>query len=369
MELHYLLGELQGLVSAKLEQVYQVGKEELILQLHVPAIGKSILQIVLGKLIYLASSKGEVPEKPSGFCLYLRKKLKNARLRSISQLGFERIIEFMFETKEAKFRLVVELFSKGNVVLCNEQSIILSALENQEWKDRSVRPKEPYRYPEKEFNFLTLTREDLTALLSKSDKENLVKAMAMDLGLGGVYAEELCLLAGVDKGLKPAQLSGKEIFSMHEAVITLRKKDISPTIYSVAEGQIKDIVPFELKFYRDLHKESAESFNKALDSILTIKVESKAIEQAEKATKTKLGKIDEMISQQRQRIAGLETSEAENQRKGEFIYENYPLVKKAIDGLNEMRKTLSWKDIRQKFKGHNIIKDVDEKNGEVTLEL
>ncbi|MBU2560854.1 MAG: NFACT family protein [Nanoarchaeota archaeon] len=369
LELHYLMDELQGLVSAKLEQVYQIEKAELILQLHAPGIGKRIMRIVLGKLMYLASNKGEVPEKPSGFCLYLRKKLKNARLRQLTQLGFERIVEFLFETKEARFRLVVELFSKGNVVLCNEQGIILSALENQEWKDRSIRPKEPYKYPEKEFNFLTITKEGLAALLNKSDKENLVKTMAMDLGLGGVYAEELCLMAGVDKGLKSNQLSDKEVEAVFDAITRLRAKEISPVMYKDSEGKVKDIVPFGLNFYRPFQATAAADFNTALDTVLTTKTESRALEQTEKAAKTKIGKIDEMISQQRMRIEGLEKSEVENQRKGEFIYENYPLVQKAIDELNEMRKTRSWKDIRQKFKGHKIIKDVDEKNGEVTLEL
>lgn len=369
LELHYLLKEIQPLVSGKLEQVYQIGKEELILQFHVPSQGKHILRIILGRMMYLASAKGDVPDKPHGFCLYLRRKLKNARLRELNQLGFERIVEFIFETKEAKFRLVIELFSKGNIILCDENNTILSVMQQQEWKDRSLKPKQLYIYPEKEFNFLTISEDDIKGLLHSSDKESVVKSLAIQLGLGGTYAEELCILAKIDKNLKPAQLSDKEISSLHSAIAALRDKEISPAIYSSVEGQLKDIVPFELNFYKNLKSTKAESFNAALDTILTTKIEKKDLDSAEKHAKSKLDKIDEMIRQQTFRIEGLEKSEADNQRKGELIYENYPLIEKAIEAIKEHRKTMSWKELKEKFKGHKIIKDVDTKTGEVTLEL
>ncbi len=369
LELHYLAREFQELLSAKVEQIYQIGREELIIQLHIPGKGKRILRCVLGSMIYIASNKGDVPEKPPGFCLYLRRKLKNARLRSVRQLGFERIVEFMFETKDAKFILMIELFSKGNIILCDEERKILSVLERQEWKDRSVKPGETYTYPAKEFNFLTIDKDDLTNLLHRSQKESLVKALAIELGLGGVYAEELCLLAGIDKNLKPAQLSDKEISSLHEAIQAIRDKELSPTIYKFAEGQIKDIVPFGLEFYRSFQQTSADTFNSALDSVLTEKIEKKDIDTAEKAAKTKLDKVEEVIRQQRLRIDGLERSAEENQRKAEFIYENYQLIERVIAEINEEKSQKSWKEIKEMFKGHKMIKGIDTKTGEITIEL
>ena len=371
LELYYLLKELQHLIGAKVEQIYQIGKEELILQLHVPAKGKQILRIILGKLMYIASNKGEVPDKPHGFCLFLRRKLKNSRLRQLKQLGFERIVEFLFETKEEKFRLVIELFSKGNIILCNEQGIILSALEQQEWKDRSIKPKQQYRYPKKEFNFLVIEKNELTRLLHTSKKENLVKTLALDLGLGGVYAEEICLLAKIDKNLKSNQLSDAEIDSIHSTIQTLSLKETFPQIvYKDQEKRsIKDIIPFKLDFYKDLPADQIKTFNAAFDSILTKKIETKAMEAAEKTSKTKMDKISKMMTQQKLRIQGLEKSEKENQRKGEVIYENYPLVEQALAEIKELKKTLSWKEIGERFKGHKIIKSINEKTGEVTIDI
>jgi len=369
LELHYLIKEIQPLVGGKVEQIYQIGKEELILQLHIPSQGKRILRCILGKMMYLASGKGEVPEKPHGFCLFLRRKLKNARLRSLTQLGFERIVEFLLETKEAKFRLIIELFSNGNIILTDENNKIFSALENRDWKDRSIRPGKTYIFPEKEFNFLTLTDKELRKLLHKSDKENVVKSLAIELGLGGTYAEELCIEAKIDKNLKPAQLSDKELAALHAAILSLRDKEISPAIVKLAEGKIKDIVPFELKYYKDMEHDSAPDFNSALDSVLTTKIEKKDLDTAEKAAKTKLDKIEEVIKQQTYRIDGLEKSEKENQRKGEVIYENYPIIERVLNEIKEDRKTLSWKELKEKYKGHTIIKAIDAKTGELTLDI
>jgi len=370
LELHYLLKEL-ALDGAKLEQLYQVGNEEFIFQFHVTGVGKKILRVVLGKLMYIANNKSDVPEKPPGFCVYLRKKLKSARLQSISQLGSERIVEFLFETKDSKFKLIIELFSKGNCILCDEQGIILSAMEKQEWKDRSIKPKEKYLYPKREWNFLALSRQDMDSVFNTSNKENLVKALAIDLGLGGIYAEELCIIASVDKNLKPKELSDKEKDSLHDALKKLLSMPLSATMV-YADGEkttLKDVVPFKLRFYGSVPSSDAESFNSALDSVLTKKVDSKAIETAEKTAKTKLDKVNEMISQQTQRIAGLEASEKENQRKGELIYENYILVQQVLSEINELRKKLSWQEIKEMFRNHKVILDITEKTGEVTIEI
>jgi len=371
LELNYVLRELQHLVGAKLEQVYQLGKEEIVMQFHVPNTGKQILRIVLGKLMYLASIKGSMPEKPPGFCLHLRKRLKSARLREISQLGFERIVAFFFETKDAKFRLIVELFSKGNIVLCNEDGKIISVLERQEWKDRSVKPGQVYDYPKKEFNFLTITEQEMSSFLNKSDKESLVKSLALDLGLGGVYAEEMCIQAKVDKNLKPNQLSDKEKASLLESAGVLINKCIeSVVVYKdKSKKDVKDIVPFRLEFYKDLVSERKQSFSDALDSVLTKRDASKAIEKTESAASTKIGKVNEMISQQTLRVKGLEEAEKINQRKGEVIYENYPLVEQILREVNDLKKDISWSEIKKRFIGHKMIKDINDKTGEITLDL
>ncbi|NQU79191.1 fibronectin/fibrinogen-binding protein [Candidatus Woesearchaeota archaeon] len=371
LELHFMVSELQSLLSAKLEQIYQVGKEEIILQFHVPSTGKRILRIMIGSLMYVATEKSGVPEKPPGFCIYLRRKLKNARLRKISQLGFERVVEFLFETKDMKFRLVFEMFSKGNVVLCDEAGMILSPLERQEWKSRSVRPGENYVSPSRDNDLLLIDRDSFVSAIIGSDKESVVKALAIDFGIGGVYSEEICIIAGVDKALKPVQLSDVECRGLFSAAKSILSCAMNPIIYysDKEKSDVKDITPFPLKFYEGLSHDVFSSFSEALDTILTKKDEARAVEQAESSATNKIDKVHDMISKQEQRIEGLERSETENQRKGEIIYENYPLVQKAITEMAELGKELSWKEVGKMFKNHKVVHTVDPKTGEFALEL
>ncbi|MBW2967472.1 NFACT family protein [Candidatus Woesearchaeota archaeon] len=379
LELYFLLKEFQQLVGAKVEQIYQLERSEFTFQFHVPGKGKRILRIMRGSMMYLASAKGQTPQTPPGFCLFLRRKLKNARLRSVTQMGFERIVEILFETKDAKFRLVIEMFSKGNIILCDEQGTILSLLEQQEWKGRTLKPRQVYLPPERGVDLKELSLDAVREMLTKSEKESLVKSLAIDFGLGGLYAEELCLVAGVDKTLKPAQLSDREVEDVHSAIGALLSKDLAPgVVYSAGTGadegedsssDVKDIVPFPLEFYKGLPFDKKADFNSALDSVFTTAKESREMEHAESAATTKVDKVQEIIRQQEQRIEGLERSAADNQRKGEFIYENYALVRQIIDEISAMREKMSWKEVEEKIRHNKIIKGVDEKTGDVTVEI
>lgn len=368
LDLHYLIDEFQVLIGAKIEQIYQIGKEELFFQFHVPSKGKHLLRVQLGKLIYFATSKTGIPEKPPGFCVYLRKRLKNARLREIKQVGFERVIEILLETKDQKYKLIIESFSTGNIILCDESNTILSPLERQEWKDRSIRSKEIYKLPAREHKILEINQQDLKSILIKSDKESLVKSLAIEFSLGGTYAEEVCALSKVDKNLKPNQLSDKEIEDIFKAITIILNADASPQIIFKDDAP-KDITPIQLTIYKDFKSLPADSFNSALDSILTKKAENEELKHTEKKGQTKLNKIEKMIKEQQYRIDGLEVSADENQKKGEMIYENYPLADQILKTISEKRKELSWKEIKEALKNHKIIKSIDEKTGDITVEL
>lgn len=65
---------------------------------------------------------------PSGFTMKLRKHLKNKRLEALTQLGTDRIVDFQFGVGEATYHLILELFDRGNVILCDAEMTILNVL-------------------------------------------------------------------------------------------------------------------------------------------------------------------------------------------------------------------------------------------------
>jgi len=194
IELRIILKELDFLLDARADKVYLPEKKSLLIQFHVPGKGKSLLKFIPG-FLYLTKKKESMPEKPFNFCALLRKRLDGARLRSIEQSGSERVITLMFDGKQGVYRLVLELFGTGNIILCDEKGMIIAATESQEWKDRSIKPKEKYLLPPSEFNMFEIGFEEFKGLFGSN---NASKTLAIQLGLGGIYADEICAIAKVD---------------------------------------------------------------------------------------------------------------------------------------------------------------------------
>ena len=294
LEISYMLKELSFLVDQKIDKIYHPDKKELLLQFHVTGKGKHILRIIAGKYLFLTETKEEAGE-PSGFCMFLRKHLANAILRAINQLESERIVEFVFENKLGRKSLIIEFFSQGNILLTNDKHIILSAVEYHIWKDREIRPKLKYQYPKRPINIFDLKLKDFKKI-TDSNKENIVKSLAVDFGFGGTYSEEICLLAGVDKDKKPAELTDKDIKKLFDSTSKILNKKIkAELIYK--DNESADVVPFNLKIYDKEKKKEFENFSKALDIYLSSTKEIK------KTPKEKqIEKLNRIISKQEEKI-------------------------------------------------------------------
>ncbi len=362
LELHYLVKELQFLIDAKVDHIYNPKKEDLLLQLHIPSKGKQLLRIISGKLLYIASKKSPAQE-PSQFCMFLRKHLDNSRLRSIEQLNSERIIEFIFEKQEKK-KLIIEFFGKGNIILCDKDNTILSALVYHKWKDREIKPKLKYSYPKMEYNFFNLKLNELKELFKKSEK-NIVKCLATELGLGGSYSEEICLINNINKVISPNKLEEKEIKNIFKSINELVKnKTNSQIIY--LDKEVKDIIPFELKIYENLERKEFKTYNEAFDYYFLNEFK-------EEKPKTKqekdIEKLKRIIAQQEQTIKELGDKEIKQRKKADLIYQNYKLINDILTELKKATKKYSWKEIEEKLKGHKTIKSLNSKDKTIEIEV
>jgi predicted ribosome quality control (RQC) complex YloA/Tae2 family protein len=359
MDLHMLLTEME-LGGSKVEKIYQPKKNDFLFVLHIPGHGKRILMVRLPGAMFLTDYKGEMPEEPSQFCLFLRKHLSGSRVRATEQLGFERIVRMAFETKEAKYNLYIELFSQGNLVLCSEDGIIRSALIYKAWKDRTIRGGIAYDYPSRPHNLLEISLDGLNQILA-GDKESVVKALALDLGLGGKYSEELCARAGIVKSKK--RLNAQELESLFKEIQAMRSSRTDARICGM------EPLPFHMLTYEGKQCEKRESFSEAVSEVVTSSVmteeEDARREQDSKARK----RIEKMMLEQEQAIASLQKSIVDNQRKGELIFENYAVVREVLDELNKAKRKHSWKEIKDKLKGHHTIKEIDEKEQQVVVDL
>lgn len=58
----------------------------------------------------------------------MRKHLKNKRLEALTQLDTDRIIDLQFGVGDAAYHLILELYDRGNVILCDCDMKILNVL-------------------------------------------------------------------------------------------------------------------------------------------------------------------------------------------------------------------------------------------------
>lgn len=365
IELNHIISELQFLTDSRMDRIIQ-SSDSFYLNLYVRSKGNFMLRIVPGKYIYLIKHKPKTSE-PDTFCLSLRKNLMNSILKSIEQVESERIVKFIFETKEKKVMLFVEFFAKGNIILCNDKGIIISLLEKQKWKDRTVAVNRRYEYPKKEFNIFKIKKNDVERL-RESRAESAVKALAIGLGLGGVYAEELCILANIDKNTAPKKLADTELNAIYKSVKELLRRKQEPKAI-IKDEKVINIVPFDMEFYENCEFENYKTYNEALDSILTKEMLEGDETKYSKAYVEKAEKINKIISKQEKNLEKTRKIILENQRKGEFIYEKYALVKEVLDELNKAKEKHSWQEIKKKLKGHKVIKSLNEKEKKVVVEI
>ncbi|MBS3106878.1 NFACT family protein [Candidatus Woesearchaeota archaeon] len=359
VDLHFLVGEMHFLVGGRVDKIYHPRKEEALLQFFVPGKGKHLLRIIAGKALFLSESK-EGQEEPSGFCMFLRRHFENARLLELQQVNSERIVKLTFDTKEGELHLYTELFGQGNLVI-SKDGMIINALQQKTWADREIKKGKEYVFPKKGFNAFTLDEKAFTKALD-SDKD-LVLRLAKEIGLGGTYAEEICLLADVDKKSKNlSSLELKKLFAAYEKILG---RKLEPQVVETA-GKVVDAIPFPLLSFKDKDLRPCQSFNEAMDILYQEGVGAEAFVSKHQA---EIERIQSIISGQEKNVESLLAEAEQEHKKGGLIYEQYALISDILKQVNAARKTLSFDEMKKKLKGHKIVKEIDGKEKKVTIDL
>ena len=364
LEIAALVKELQVLVDSKIDQIYQTEQKDFLISVHVPRKGKHFLRIQLPGFIYLTDQKMEMPP-PSEFCLNLRKNLNNSLIRKFRQLGSERIIEITLQ-KDQQFKLIVELFSKGNLILTDSQNQILVLLEKQRWVERELKIKTVYLPPPLSFDYSRTNFQELKQKIKQSKKSKLVTCLATEIGLGGVYAEEICLINNLDKSQKPQDMTDNQIKLIFKSIKDFLKNIELPQGFVY---EFKDITPFELKIYRDLNKKKFSTYNQALDSVFSKKAYQLEKEKKESQYQEKIKKINHIIKEQEQTIKKLQQQEQIATQKANHLYEKYQEIFSLLNKVKQAKQKLSWDEIKKELKKHKQVKQVDLKEKKIIIQI
>ncbi|HDN74010.1 MAG TPA: fibronectin-binding domain-containing protein, partial [Archaeoglobus sp.] len=131
--------ELQFLINGRVDKIYHYPPDEIRIKIY--AGERYDLIIEAGKRIHLTQFPKESPRFPSPFAMLLRKHLEGSRIKGIKQHNFDRIVLLDFERRDEKKTLIVELFSRGNIILTEGDRIVMPL------KQKNLRVGDKYKFP------------------------------------------------------------------------------------------------------------------------------------------------------------------------------------------------------------------------------
>ncbi len=351
VDVRVLAAELnEKLLSARVDKAYHIAEKELTLKFYSRLFGQMELVVNPGFMCLTKYSR-EAPQQPSSFAMQLRKNLGGFFVSSVRQHGFDRIIELEFDCSGVKKTLLVELFSKGNVLLLDSEKKILGLLEWQRWRDRTLSVGKQYEYPPSGVNPLELDREDFLKLL-KSNEGSVAGALAR-MGFGGFYAEEICLNASVDNRANLSEVADADFRRLYDSMRALADKTKSgfkPSIVLDSGGRRVDVTPFPCRKYLNFRLESYASFNDAVDEYFSDMEKRGLEEQGKQALNEKSSKLESIRAQQDKAIEELQSKADKHRQAGDLLYQNISAVEEVVKTVREARKKgLNDKQITEKF--------------------
>ena len=204
--------ELQNALSgAKIDKIYQPGRDEVVLALRAPAGNVKLLLSANPShpRAHLTQISRENPDKPPMFCMLLRKHLSGARLLELVQPPMERVVDLRLEALDelgdrVERRLVLEAMGRhSNLILLDGEGRIMDCLrrvDSDMSARRQVLPCLFYRLPpaQEKLDPSSLDRAALESALAAAPEESQADKWLLDTfgGLSPLICRELAFRAG-----------------------------------------------------------------------------------------------------------------------------------------------------------------------------
>ncbi|WP_418285347.1 ribosome rescue protein RqcH [Halorubrum sp. DTA46] len=379
IDLGALVTELNRYTGAKVDKAYLYDDDLLRLKLRDFDRGRVELMIEVGdiKRAHVADPDhvADAPGRPPNFAKMLRNRLSGADFAGVEQYEFDRILTFEFEREDENTTLVAELFGQGNVAALDETGEVVGSLSTVRLKSRTVAPGAQYEYPASRLNPLDVTLAGFTRHMRESDSD-VVRTLATQLNLGGLYAEEVCTRAGVEKETAIEEATDDQLRALHEALENLsdrlRSGDVDPRVYEEkidGEGgesdegdegsearkpRVVDVTPFPLSEHEGLPSVGFDSFNAAVDEYF-YRLEHEDTDAGEAPAdaspsrpdfEEEIAKQERIIEQQEGAIEGFEDQAAEERERAELLYAHYDLVDEVLSTVRGARDDeVPWDEI------------------------
>lgn len=363
-DIRAIVTELSALEGAHMDKIHHWGSSVLF-RLNVPGQGKTELLFENRKWLYCPSRKPETPVMPTTFASFLRKYIDNARIGKVRQVGFDRIVEIELTKSDGEYRLVLEMFGGGNVLLLKD-GVILNCLVQKTYRDRKTRPNEPYVMPKARFDPTSSSEADFLASFRSSDADA-VRTLATAVNLGGQYAEEVCTRVGIDKSTPASAVDDATVSRMYTAlqdIVGTVLNSPEPTAY-LKDGRIDDFAPVALQSRTGLEEKRFSTMSEVIETFLEENNEAEEDAYVDPAVE----KLEKRIAKQEETVLEYRLQEEESRRRAEALYADYQKADALLKVLDEQSAKLTWDRLKEGAAKIPYVKSLDPSKHLVSAEM
>ncbi|CCD15168.1 unnamed protein product, partial [Trypanosoma congolense IL3000] len=356
---------------------------------------KKTVVLDVGIRLHLTQVVREKPQIPSAFAQKMRKLLCNWKVRSVRQLDHDRVVDFhLGMSEENSLHIVVELFSKGNLVVTDHEYRVKLLFRTEAVNKVTPAVDEIFlktipRAPLEEGGQEQISEEmlqqewnekfaqwdgpvEICSILSSmySFGNSLAGHIMSRAGVPNVTKDKMnCSGEEMFRKLLPGMLDAWRLFSSPLPEGGYLLKSSKRGGQEANDSRYDDFSPVLLDQYKKdaVAYQHFPNFSSVCDEFFSYS-EKKRIEHHNDKVKTVVvSKREECERNHNRRIDKLKRSEEESIRKGHLIFQNTETIDKIIGLINEaLDMKIRWDDFRSVLKqrrdeGHplaSMIKEV-----------
>ena len=363
---------IQGL---RVINVYDIDNKSYIVKLGQEV--KTMLYIESGSRMHITAFDWPKQLMPSAFSAKCRKLMKNKRLTNVTQIGCDRIIDLQFGHNEYTSHLIIELYDKGNVCLCDHQYVITAILRTRQDSKEDLRYAVGHFYPIDICQRLEVPSSEFI----KSNIEHIKPNTQLKRWLNFMFPVSTPLIehhlieVGMAADMKVTEGNILDSLDIISAATLQAFNSFNSLPSTIENGFIfyKNIKNSSLmdefhpiKFHQLESSECKEfaSYNESIDFYFyqqeTQKIEMKSIQQERNVIK----KLENIKNDHENRIKALQEIQEASTHKAYLIEVNLDLVNEAIKTVqNLIANRLSWEEIAE------LVKEGKENNHQAALAI
>nr|WP_276938933.1 NFACT RNA binding domain-containing protein [Helcococcus sueciensis] len=368
----------EKLINGHIQKIYQINEHILILNIY----NKENYKLLISSnpqnaRIHLTDFKYDNPTTPPQFAMILRKHIQNSTIKEIKQIGMDRSLEIVINTKDelgldTVRRLMIDIMGKySNIVLTNENYKVIESIKRISHEMSSVRAVYPgtqfSKLEDNKINILKNTPNLQDLEIPETYKIKKVFYMLFQ-GFGPQIGDEIAFRANIDFSRSYGTLNSEEKENLNQVfqsvVSEIKSNKFEPHLYFDKEKSI-DFYSMKLLSKGDNYK-TYDSISEVLDIYYSQNVNDnslnqvksnlvKTIEQKISHNVTKLDNLNKDFDESKKyeiyRIEGdLLSTVAYEIKKGQENIEVYNYYDDTMININLDNRKSAWENIELKYK-------------------